>query len=151
MLNFVYKFRNFMNNRYGTDELSKALFYLYILLIVINLFFKSNIIFYVELAILMIILLRYFSKNFSRREKENRIFLRIKNTILKPFKIIIKNIKDKNNVYKRCHKCKIILKLPLPSKTGVKRVRCPECNHKNRFLILKKQKIKIIRRWNQID
>ena len=136
-MNFIYKFRNFMYGRYGTDELSKFLFKIYVLLLIINLFVRSNIIFYIELFILLIILLRYFSKNIYRRGKENKIFLNIKNKILFSYK--------EDKVYRRCHKCKTRLKLPLPSKIGLKKVKCPECGHRNRFLILRKQRIDIIR------
>ena len=136
-MNFIYKFRNFMNGRYGTDELSSFIFKLYILLLVINIFVRSNIIFYIELFLLLIILLRYFSKNIYRRGRENRVFLNIKNKILFPYK--------ENNIYKRCHKCKIKLKLPLPSKIGIKKVKCPECGHRNKFIILRREKIDIIR------
>ena len=136
-MNFIYKFRNFMYGRYGTDELSKFLFKIYVLLLIINLFVRSNIIFYIELFILLIILLRYFSKNIYRRGKENKIFLNIKNKILFSYK--------EDKVYRRCHKCKIKLKLPLPSKIGLKKVKCPECGYKNKFLILRKEKIDIIR------
>lgn len=146
MINFIYKFKNFMLNRYGSDELSKFLFKIYILLVLINLFIRVNILFYIELLIMIIILLRYFSKNIKRREKENILFLKIKKLTLKPFKNIFRNLKDKDNVYKKCRKCKTVLKLPLPSKIGFKIVKCPECNYRNKFLVLRKQKIKIIRK-----
>lgn len=145
MMNFIYKFKNFMYGRYGSDELSKFLFMIYIVLVLINIFARLNVIFYIELLIGMIILLRYFSKGIKRREKENILFLKVKRNLLRPFKNISRNLKDKDNVYKRCPKCKTTLKLPLPSKRGFKKVTCPECNHKNKFLILKKQKIEIIK------
>ena len=145
-MNFIYKFRNFMYGRYGQDELSIFLFKLYILLIVLNIFIRSNIIFYVELFIILIILLRYFSKRINSREKENKIYLKIKKSVLNPFSLIIKNIKEKDNVYKKCHKCKTILKLPRAQRIGIKKVKCPECNHMNKFMIFKKEKIKIIRK-----
>lgn len=134
-MNFIYKFRNFMNGRYGTDELNSFIFKIYVLLLIINIFIKSNIIFYIELFLLLIILLRYFSKNIYRRGRENRAFLNIKN------KLIFKDDK----IYRRCHKCKIKLKLPLPSKIGIKKVKCPECGHRNKFIILRREKIDIIR------
>ena len=137
-MNFIYKFRNFMYGRYGTDELSKFLFKIYVLLLIVNLFVKLNIIFYIELFILLIILLRYFSKNIYRRGKENKAFLNIKNKILFSYK--------EDKVYKRCHKCKTRLKLPLPNKIGIKRVKCPECGYRNRFLILRKERIDVIRK-----
>ena len=134
-MNFIYKFRNFMNGRYGTDELNSFIFKIYVLLLIVNIFIKSNIIFYIELFLLLIILLRYFSKNIYRRGRENRVFLNIKN------KLIFKDDK----IYRRCHKCKIKLKLPLPSKIGIKKVKCPECGHRNKFIILRREKIDIIR------
>jgi len=134
-MNFIYKFRNFMNGRYGTDELNSFIFKIYVLLLIINIFIKSNIIFYIELFLLLIILLRYFSKNIYKRGRENRAFLNIKN------KLIFKDDK----IYRRCHKCKIKLKLPLPSKIGIKKVKCPECGHRNKFIILRREKIDIIR------
>lgn len=145
MMNFIYKFKKFMYNRYGFDELSKALFKIYILVLIINLFIKLNVIFYIEILIIIFILFRYFSKNISRREKENKLFLSVKNKLLRPLNTIKRNIKDKNNVYKKCHKCKMVLKLPLPNKRGFKTVKCPECKHRNKYLILKKEKIEIIR------
>ncbi len=134
-MSFIYKFRNFMNGRYGTDELNSFIFKIYVLLLILNIFIKSNIIFYIELFLLLIILLRYFSKNIYRRGRENRAFLNIKN------KLIFKDDK----IYRRCHKCKIKLKLPLPSKIGIKKVKCPECGHRNKFIILRREKIDIIR------
>ena len=145
-MNLLYKIRNFMNGRYGSDNLSKFIFGIYIILVVINLFLRNNIIFYVELFLLFIIVLRFFSKKIYKRGKENKLYLNVKRFILNSFSLIIKNIKDKNNVYKKCHKCKTVLKLPLPSKIGIKKVKCPECSHKNKFLILKKERIRIIRR-----
>ena len=93
-MNFIYKFRNFMNGRYGTDELNSFIFKIYVLLLIVNIFIKSNIIFYIELFLLLIILLRYFSKNIYRRGRENRAFLNIKNKLIfKDDKII--NAKQK--------------------------------------------------------
>ena len=58
--------------------------------------------------------------------------------MLKPFDILKRNIKDRRyHVYKKCRHCKTILKLPLPNKRGLKKVKCPECKKKNKFLIRK--------------
>lgn len=42
-MKFEEKIRKFMYGRYGPDELYKFLFELYIVLIIINLFIRSNI------------------------------------------------------------------------------------------------------------
>ena len=67
-------------------------------------------------------------------------FKDIKKCIIKPFD----NIKDKDKVYRRCHKCHTMLKLPVPKKRGIKHSTCPKCKKRNTFLILKQVKIEII-------
>ena len=52
---------------------------------------------------------------------------------------------DKYHVYTKCHKCKKVLKLPLPYKRGIKHTICPNCHKKITFITFKKQKIEIIR------
>jgi len=87
---------------------------------------------------------RFFSKNIYQRRKENEYYLQLK----KKVNTFFKNSKNKNkdNVYKRCKKCKKLLKLPIPSKRGIKRVKCPKCGKSQKFIILKKQKIEIIKK-----
>jgi LSD1 subclass zinc finger protein len=72
--------------------------------------------------------------------------LSIKKAILKPFNVLIKNIKDRNNIYRRCHKCKTILKLPLPYDRGIKHAKCPNCGKTITFLTLRKVKIEVIKK-----
>ena len=85
------------------------------------------------------------SKNIYGRSKENVFFIRIKKKVLKPFNNIKRNYKDKDHVYKKCHYCKTTLKLPLPSKRGFKKVKCPDCKKRNKFLILRKMKVELIK------
>ena len=70
----------------------------------------------------------------------------IKRKLLKPFKDFKRNCKDKDYVYKRCNKCKTIVKLPLPSKRGIKHAKCPKCKKRLTFITLKKLKIEIIKK-----
>lgn len=147
------KIYKFMYGRYGTDDLCHFLCKLCILLLIINLFIKNNILDKVELLILVLIFFRMFSKNIYRRSAENKVYLKIKRKILNPFKNLkntiikkINQIKDKNYIYKKCHKCGTILRLPLPSKYGIKKVKCPKCKRKFRVLCLKKEKIEIIKK-----
>ena len=46
---------------------------------------------------------------------------------------------------KKCSKCGTILKLPLQTKAGFKKAKCPKCNKKVRLFTFKKEKIEIIR------
>lgn len=139
------KFQKFMKNRYGiVDNLYRFLLVLYVLLIIINAFIKSKIISILEILLIIYIFIRVFSKNVKKRQKENNDYLKIKRKIINIFKR--KNIKDKEYIYKRCHHCHKLLKLPIPISKGIKTVNCPKCKRKNKFIILKKEKIEIIKK-----
>ena len=143
-MKWIYKFQKFMYGRYGLDELYKFLFYLYIILLILNIFIKSSILTYVELFIVVVMFYRFFSKNIKMRKKENALYLKCKKNIIKPFKNIKKNITDKEHIYKKCSKCKSILKLPLPEKRGIKHTKCPKCGKRLTIFCFKYEKVEII-------
>lgn len=145
-MNFIYKLSKFMYGRYGLDALSKFLLKLLFWVLMFNILIHHYIMFIIEVLLLLIILYRVLSKKIYIRNKENQIYLRIKNKLLKPFNNIIRNIKDKDHVYKKCRSCKKVLKLPLPDKREIKRVKCPNCGKKLKVFTLKYQKIEIIRK-----
>lgn len=135
-----YKFINFMRGRYGLDELYYFFLYCYFFLFIINLFLDSSIISTIGLLIIIIMFHRFFSKDIYRRRKENINFLEFK----KRLKNFVKPIDD-TFIYKKCHYCHTTLRLPLPNNRGFKYVICPNCQHKNRFIILKKIHIEVIK------
>jgi len=145
-MKFIEKLYKFMYGRYGVDELYKFLFWIYILLIIINIFVDSSIIVVIELIILFIMFYRFFSKKINKRKKENKKYLNIKNKVLKPFDNIKRNIKDKEHVYVKCSKCKKSLKLDIPMERGIKTIKCPNCKNRFKRLVLKKVKVEIITR-----
>ena len=71
-------------------------------------------------------------------------YLKIKKKLVKPFSNLKRNINDKEHIYKKCKYCKTTLKLPLPSKRGIKTAKCPKCGKKVKVFTLKKEKIEII-------
>ena len=144
-MKFTEKLQKFMYGRYGVDELYKFLFGLYILTFIINIFLNNILLEVLGLLIVLFTFYRVFSKNIYARNKENRAFLQFKKKITKPFTNIKRNIKDKDHIYKKCHKCKTTLKLPIPYERGIKHTTCPKCQNKLTFLVLKKEKVEIIR------
>ena len=145
-MKWINKLQKFMIGRYGPDELYNFLLKLYILLFIIDLFFNSLVLTIIELLIVIIMFYRFLSKNIYKRRKENNKYLRLKNKILKPFNNIKRNFKDKDYyVYKKCHKCKTTLKLPLPPKRGIQHVKCPKCKNRIKFLCLRQEKIEVIK------
>ena len=149
-MKYIDKFQKIMRGRYGIDELYKFLFNLYIVLVILNLFIKSNVLLIIELVIVMCMFYRFFSKKIYKRSNENQMFLRIKNRLCHPLKNVKRNIKDKEHIYKKCHKCKTILKLPLPSKRGIKKAKCPKCGKRVRFITFKQEKIEVYRNGKRI-
>lgn len=144
-MKFLNKIQKFMYGRSGLDALSMFLFQIYIVLLIVNIFVNSKIISFISLLLAVLALFRILSRDIYRRSNENVKFLKLKKKVLKPFNNIKRNFKDKDHVYKKCHYCKTTLKLPLPNKRGLKKVKCTKCKKRNRFLILKKTKIELIR------
>ena len=144
-MNFRYKLIKFMQGRYGVDELYKFLFILYIITFIINIFLKSFLLELIGLFIVLFTFYRVFSKNIKKRSIENKEYLKIKKEVIKPLENIKRNIQDKDHIYKKCSKCKTTLKLPIPYERGIKNTSCPKCKKKIKFLVLKKQKIEIIK------
>lgn len=144
-MKFIEKFQKFMYGRYGVDELYKFLMYTYILLVIINLFIKSNIITIIELIIFIVMFYRFFSKKIYKRSTENVKFLKVRDSLLKPFYILKRNYRDRHEcIYKKCKHCKKLLKLPIPESIGIKTVKCPKCKKLFKMLVLRHEKTEII-------
>lgn len=143
------KIYNFMNGRYGIDDIYKDGLILYIILVILNIFVKSTILNVLQLILILTLLYRAFSKQVNIRIRENNKYLKIKRKMLKPIKDIKKYLKDDYHIYKKCHHCNTILKLPIPNKRGIKHSKCPTCKKRNTFLILKKIKVEIIKNKNK--
>lgn len=130
------------------DDLNKFLFILFLILFILSIFIHNFYIDITKVLLLIVFILRLVSKDKSKRYKENQKYLKIKNTILHPFTFIKRKSsdKDKNSVYKKCPKCKTILKLPLPKKIGINHAKCPNCSNRVTIISLRKkskEKIKV--------
>lgn len=146
-MNYINKLYKFMYGRYGIDNLYRFLGVIYLILILINIFIKSNILTVIELILVFIIIYRVFSKNITKRKKENELYLKIKNKIINIFNISKTKITKKEyHIYKKCPKCKTTLRLPLPEKRGIHHVKCPKCKKRITIFTLRKEKIEIIRK-----
>ena len=144
-MKFIQKLQKFMYGRYGLDDLGNFLFKIYLILFILNLFLKLYVLTIIEFILVVVILYRFISKDIYKRSRENVLFRKIKKKLFKPFSNIKRNINDKDHVYKKCHYCKTTLKLPLPNKRRIKKVKCTNCKKRNKFLILKKMKIELIK------
>ena len=122
----------FMYGRYGSDNLSRFMLVLYFVLMFAGVFISNPwvgfVLWAVNLALLVIMTFRMFSKNIYKRQYENAKYLRVKNKISEFFKYLVNKWKfRKTHVYKKCPHCNV--KLKLPKKTGFHTVKCPKCHN----------------------
>ena len=142
MNNFINKLTKFMYGRYGIDELYYFLLIICLIIIILNIFIKSSILTLIEFIILILATFRYLSKNISKRKKENKRYLYIKDKIINYFKYQKRKYNDRNtHMYKKCPKCKQKIRLPL--KKGKHTVKCPNCSHKFEVKCSKDEKVKV--------
>ncbi|HHV28204.1 hypothetical protein [Acetivibrio mesophilus] len=135
MGNFKSKLARFMYGRYGTDELSNWLFVVYFILLIANLFIRSNIISLLIYAVIFIVIFRTFSRNIYKRQRENEKFMKLWKPVKSKGTLTIQRIKDiKTKRYRRCPHCKSVLRLP--RKTGKHKVDCPRCHNEFEVRVL---------------
>ncbi|MBQ7322728.1 MAG: hypothetical protein IJW99_11570 [Clostridia bacterium] len=125
-MKFQDKVIRFMYGRNGNDKLNQALFWVYFVLLLLNIFLKSIILWILELLLVALYLFRFLSRNIYRRQRENRGFLKVWNKFTGFFKLQKNKFRDrKTHVYRKCEHCRAVLRLP--KKLGKHTVRCPQC------------------------
>lgn len=116
----------FMSGRYGSDDLNKGLFWLYVILLVLNLFFRSSIIMLLEFLVIFLYFFRMLSKNIAKRQSENIKYKELKNKVSSSFGDAQNRFRDrKTHVYRKCPHCGA--KLRLPKRRGEHTCCCPRC------------------------
>ena len=119
----------FMYGRNGFDNLCNFIWILCIILVVVNLFIGSLIVTLVETSLMIYTIFRSMSKNIYKRQKENAAYLKIKRKFAGFFKLRRNKWRDrKTHVYKKCKKCKNVLRLPKVK--GKHTVNCPCCKYR---------------------
>lgn len=139
-------YQKLMYSRYGIDELYYFILKIVTILVMINLFFSSRSLLMLEIILLSIMTFRKYSKNKKKRKDENTKYLLLRRKLKEKFEK-----REKDHIYKKCRKCKTILRLPLPSTRGIKHTRCPECHRKMKVLCLRKQQIEIMKKGVKIN
>ena len=122
------KFLRFMAGRYGVDQLSRFLSFVALALIVLNLFFRSSVLWILGLAVLVLTYVRMFSKNFEKRRKENERYMQLKYKLTSGFRNWNDRRKQSRDyVFFRCPSCHAMLRVPRGK--GKIRVTCRKCGN----------------------
>ena len=121
------KFYRFMQGRYGVDQLYRFVFFLALVLMIINIFLRNPMLNLVVYALLILDIFRMLSKNHSARYAENQKYLQLTARFryrLDQQKKLWQERKY-HHIY-TCPKCK--QKIRIPKGKGNIMVRCPKCH-----------------------
>ena len=122
------RMNQFMMGRYGADELSKVLSTSCIVLLVVSLFSRINLLYFLALALLVYSYYRMFSTNVTKRYEENQKYLTWR------YKQTVKWNNEKKHWAQRheyhfykCPQCK--QKVRVPRGKGRISITCPKCRN----------------------
>lgn len=121
------KLERFMYGRYGTDQLSRFLLIIILIVTLIASFTKLYVLDIIGLIMFGYLYFRMFSKNISKRYSENEKYMRYQNKITGFFahKKSELNQRKVYNIYK-CPSCK--QKVRIPKDKGKVSIKCPKCS-----------------------
>jgi len=115
-----------MQGRYGQDQLSLAMSFLALLLLVLSMALGSRWLMLAVLVLSVIATLRCYSKNIVRRRAENAAYLRITEPLRRRARLEGMKWKDrKTHRYFRCPRCGQSLRVP--KKKGKIIITCSRC------------------------
>lgn len=120
------KLRKLMMGRYGIDQLSGFLLGLALIILLISRFCFREVLYIVSLLIVIFAYYRIFSKNISRRNKENHLYLSLNGKIKKYF-LKQKYMFEQRRIYRiySCPGCR--QKIRIPKGKGKVSITCPKC------------------------
>lgn len=120
------KILRFMYGRYGTDQLSKFMLVVSLILLIVSSFTGNAGLYILSVVLLVYMYFRMFSKNVRKRYEENMKYLkyhhRLKN-FLNTFRRDM-TIRKTHHIY-RCPNCS--QKIKIPRHKGRVAIKCPKC------------------------
>ncbi len=116
-----------MYGRNGFDRLCLVILWVSVFLSVLNIFFRTPVIWIMQDVLIVWCIFRVLSKNIYKRQRENIWFNGAWNKVKGFFKLQKNKYRDrKTHIYRTCPHCKSNLRLP--KRKGKHTVRCPKCN-----------------------
>ncbi len=120
-------FRKMMIGRYGTDNLTFAMFILSIIVSLIARGTHSYALSILSTGIVVLCLLRIFSRNTAKRYRENVRFMKTWSPIQYWIESKVRLLKDsKTHRYYKCPNCS--MRLRVPRNRGKININCPKCH-----------------------
>ena len=122
------KMQQFMVGRYGADELGRFISVSTLVCLLVSLFTKWGILYWIGLFLIFYTYFRMFSKNVSKRYQENQKFLTLRYKAVAKWSIMKKHFLERK-IYRfyKCPQCK--QKVRVPKGHGKICITCPKCKH----------------------
>jgi predicted membrane protein len=120
------KLQQFMMGRYGADQFSKVLMYISLGLLVVNIFVRQSILYWIAIALLVYVYFRMFSRNIEKRYQENQKFLNFRYRMIAK-KDASRKQWEQRKIYRyyKCPGCR--QKVRVPKGKGKICITCPKC------------------------
>ena len=120
------KMQQFMVGRYGADELGRFISVSTLVCLLVSLFTKWGILYWIGLFLIFYTYFRMFSKNVSKRYQENQKFLTLRYKTVAKWSIMKKHFLERK-IYRfyKCPQCK--QKVRVPKGRGKICITCPKC------------------------
>ena len=120
------KLQRFMMGRYGADELSKCLNGIVLILLIVSLFTKWSILYWIGLALFIYTYWRMFSKNTAKRYAENQKYVNMRyRAVVKWDQQKKRWAQRKTHRFFKCPQCKQTVRVP--KGRGKICITCPKC------------------------
>lgn len=119
--------QRFMIGRYGSDTLNTALIYTLFLVLILNVFLRSDILNWIYAIGLILYFFRFFSKNRVKRKRENQQFVKMIRPLRSRYQLIRHQLRDRNHKYYLCPQCNTKVRIPVGH--GKVAITCPSCRH----------------------
>ena len=112
-MRFTEKLARMMYGRYGNDNFNRFILVMACILAVVNVFEPNIVMSLLPTVLIFWCTFRMLSRNIAARRRENSRYLKIIGPIKNKIKLLKNKFKDrKTHVYKKCPKCKAVLRLP---------------------------------------
>ena len=134
-MDFRERLWRFMSGRYGVDETFFAITAVAVILAIINSFVRSLALQAVVYVLMILAVLRVFSRNTAARSRENRAFKSLSEKFSAKKAERNRRKADFRHVYKKCPHCGAVLRLP--RRKGKHKPVCPRCSKEFTVFVFK--------------
>jgi len=118
--------RNFMSGRYGMDRLNTILMVAGIAMMILGSFIQHPVPNFLSLILMSITIFRTYSRNISKRRKENEQLMRIGRLVKRNFTLLKLKLKEvRNHRFRTCPNCRVVIRTS--TKRGKRTLNCPKC------------------------